>query len=91
MQSVLDDIEALRIAPLYKSIEDLTANIAARDSSMEQQQGSIAALQDQIAELERRLDVKRGKKQAYKIAFVGKVRGTFADVLLLSSVPLCTA
>ena len=31
------------------------------------------ALQAQIAQLETRLETKRGKKQAYKTAFVGKV------------------
>lgn len=73
MQSQLADVEALRITPLYKAIDGLTADIAARDGSIAAQQGSIAALQAQIAELEAALEVKRGKKQAYKTAFTGKV------------------
>ena len=73
LQTQLADVEALRITPLYKSIDELTAVIAARDSSIAEQQGSIEGLQVQIAQLEHRLETKRGKKQAYKIAFVGKV------------------
>lgn len=33
----------------------------------------MAALQAQVEQLEKRLESKRGKKQAYKIAFAGKV------------------
>jgi len=73
LQAQLADIEALRIVPLYKSIDSLTADIAARDDSILAHQSSIAALQAQIGRLEAALDVKRGKKQAYKIAFIGKV------------------
>ncbi|DBA74307.1 TPA: hypothetical protein ACH3X1_011082 [Trebouxia sp. C0004] len=73
LQAQLADVEALRIVPLYKSIDSLTADIAVRDDSILAHQGSIAALQAQIGRLEAALDVKRGKKQAYKIAFTGKV------------------
>lgn len=66
-------MEALRIKPLYKSIDDLTAVIAARDSSIAEHHSSTVALQAQIAQLETRLETKHGKKQAYKTAFVGKV------------------
>jgi len=52
LQAHLADVEALRIMPLYKSIDSLTAD---------------------IGRLEAALDVKRGKKQAYKSAFTGKV------------------
>lgn len=73
LQAQLADVEALRIMPLYKSIDSLTADIAAKDDSILAHQGSIAALQTQIGRLEAALDVKRGKKQAYKSAFTGKV------------------
>ncbi len=73
LQAQLADIEALRIVPLYKSIDSLTADIAARDNSILAHQSSLAALQAQIGRLEAALDVKRGKKQAYKTAFTGKV------------------
>ncbi|KAL0054846.1 hypothetical protein WJX82_003177 [Trebouxia sp. C0006] len=73
LQAQLADIEALRIVPLYKSIDSLTADIAARDNSILAHQSSLAALQAQIGRLEAALDVKRGKKQAYKTAFTGKI------------------
>ena len=73
LQTQLADVEALRIMPLYKSIDDLTAVIAARDGSIAEHQSSAAGLQTQIAQLVKRLESKRGKKQAYKTAFVGKV------------------
>ena len=73
LQTQLADVEALRIMPLYKSINDLTAVIAARDGSISEHQSSNAALQAEIVLLEKRLECKRGKKQAYKTAFVGKV------------------
>lgn len=66
-------MEALRIQPLYKSIDDLTAVIAARDSSIAEHHSSTAALQTKIEQLDEGLESKRGKKQAYKIAFAGKV------------------
>lgn len=81
LQTQLADVEAMRIAPLYKSIDDLTAVIAAQDGSIAEQQSSIAALQDQIAQLEQRLETKRGKKQAYKVAFVGKVRAIAGSLM----------
>lgn len=59
--------------PLYKSIDELTTMVAARDGSIAEHNSTTAALQAQIAQLEQRLESKRGKKQAYKIAFVGKV------------------
>lgn len=78
LQTQLADVEALRILPLYKSIDDLTAVIAARDGSIAKHHNSAAALQAQIAQLQKRLECKRGKKQAYKTAFAGKV---WPDVL----------
>ncbi len=73
LQTQLADVEALRIMPLYKSIDSLTADIAARDDSIVVQQVSIAALQAQLTQLEEGLEVKRSKKRAYKTAFTGKV------------------
>ena len=91
LQTQLADVEAIRIAPLYKSIDDLTAVIAARDGSIAEQQGSIAALQDQMLQLEQRLETKRGKKQAYKVAFVGKVRPISASLVTDTAGALCAA
>ena len=81
LQARLADVEALRIAPLYKTIDSLTADIAARDDSILAHQGNIAALQAQIGCLDAALDVKRGKKQAYKIAFTGKVGALFHKLM----------
>ena len=76
-------MERLRITPLYKSIDDLTTMVAARDGSIARHESNTAALQAQIALLQQRLESKRGKKQAYKTAFVGKV--CVALVLLVCS------
>lgn len=73
LQTQLADVEALRIIPLYKAIDSLTADISGRDNSIAAQQDSIAALQAEIKKLEEALELKRSKKRAYKTAFTGKV------------------
>ena len=73
LHAQLADVETLRIAPLYKSIDSLTADVEAKSEGLVTLQASIAALQADIAQLETKLEVKRGKKRAYKTAFVGKV------------------
>lgn len=74
LEAQLADIEEVRIAPLQTSIEGLTQDIAARDTSLAEQQSRIAELAAQVADVEQRLELKRSKKQAYKQAFAGKVR-----------------
>ena len=73
LHAQLGDVETLRIEPLYKSIDSLTADVAAKSEGLATLQTSITALQADIAQLETKLEAKRGKKRAYKTAFVGKV------------------
>lgn len=73
LHAQLGDVETLRIEPLYKSIDSLTADVAAKSEGLATLQASITALQADIAQLETKLEAKRGKKRAYKTAFVGKV------------------
>ena len=74
LEAQLAEIEEVRIAPLQANIEDLTQQVAARDTSLAEQQSKIAELVAQVADGEQRLELKRSKKQAYKQAFTGKVR-----------------